>query len=201
MPETVTKTFQIFKFEELNEKAKERALSWHVENLDACYAEYIIEDAKTIGALMGWRIDAVYWSGFCSQGDGACFVGRMAYKKGCAKEVRKYAPHDIEAQRIAKEWQELQRKNFYSVGAKVTHSGRYYHAYSTSFDGFDNRENHGYLENVETEKQISEIARDFMNWIYKQLESAYEYETSVENFAELCEANDYRFTANGSFYS
>lgn len=201
MPTTVTETFEIFKFEELSEKAKERALTWHVENLEAWYAECVIDDAETIGSLMGWRIDKIYWSGFWSQGDGACFVGRMAYKKGCAKAVASYAPHDVELQRIAKEWQELQRKNFYSIGAKVTHSGHYYNAYCTRFGGFDNRENHGYLENVETEKQIAEIGRDFMNWIYKQLENAYYQETSMENFAELCEANEYRFTVDGRFYS
>ena len=197
----ITETKTIYSFEELGEKAKQKALAWHCENLDDFWAELVIEDAKEIAALMGWNIEKVYFSGFWSQGDGACFVGRMRYSKGCVNAVKKYAPKDVELHRIAKAWQDLQRKNFYSLRAKVSHRGHYYHEFCTSFDCEDIRENHGYLENVETEKEIIEIARDFMRWIYKQLQDAYEYETSEENFAELCEANEYTFLECGKMYN
>lgn len=150
---------------------------------------------------MGWNIEKIYYSGFWSQGDGACFEGCMRYAKGCANTVKKYAPRDEELHRIAQAWQDLQKKNFYSLLAIVRHRGHYYHEYCTAFDCEDTRENHGYLENAETEKAIIEIARDFMRWIYKQLENAYEYETSEDNFKELCEANNYTFLECGKMYN
>ena len=197
----ITETKTVYSYEKLSEKAKRQALQEHAENLDCFWSDATIEDVKEIAALMGWEIEKIYYSGFWSQGDGACFTGRMRYSKGCANAVKKYAPKDVELHRIAKAWQDLQRKNFYSLRAEVSRSGMYYHEYCTEFNCEDIRENHGYLENAETEKEIIEIARDFMRWIYKQLENAYEYETSEENFAELCEANEYTFLECGKMYN
>lgn len=199
--QTINETKTLYNFDELSETAKRKALQEHADHNDSYWSESTIEDAKEIAALMGWEIEKIYYSGFWSQGDGACFVGRMRYAKGCANAVKKYAPKDVELHRIAKAWQDLQRKNFYSLRANVRHRGAYYHEYCTVFDCEDTRENNGYLENVETEKEIIEIARDFMRWIYKQLENAYEYETSEDNFKELCESNGYTFLECGKMYN
>ena len=195
--QTITETKTVFSFEELSETAKRKAIQENADSNDGFFAELVIEDAKEVAALMGWNIEKVYYNGFWSQGDGACFEGRMRYAKGCANAVKKYAPRDGELHRIAQAWQELQKRNFYSLRASIKHRGHYYHEYCTTFDCQDIRENHGYLKNEETEKEIIEIARDFMRWIYKQLQDAYEYETSEENFSELCEANDYTFLECG----
>jgi hypothetical protein len=42
-----------------------------------------------------------------------------------------------------------------------------------------------------------EAARDFMDWIYRQLEAAYEFEQKDETVAENIRANEYEFTAEG----
>lgn len=199
--QVVTETKTVYSFEELSESAKQRALQRYCENLDDYWSESVIEDAKDVAALMGWNIESVYWSGFSSQGSGAQFVGTMRYKKSCAKAVKEYAPQDAGLHFIAKEWQDLQKRNFYALRAKVRSDGHYCHEYCTAFDCEDTRENHGYLENADTEKAIIEIARDFMRWIYKQLESAYDYEVSEENFKELCKGDDYTFLECGTMYN
>lgn len=143
--------------------------------------------------LWGWEIDKVFYSGFSSQGDGACFEGTMHYAKGCGKNVVAYAPKDNELHRIAKAWQATQKRAFYALSAKVKQSGHYMHSGCTSFACTDARTQWGYVENAEIEQSIIQIGRDFMDWIYNQLESAYDYETSLESFIESCEANAYEF--------
>lgn len=194
---TLTTETQAYTIRELSDKAKENAHQQWLDNFEFFGAEYVIDDAKQVAALMGWEIDKIFYSGFWSQGDGACFEGIMRYAKGCYKKVCEYAPKDTELHRIAKEWQELQKRAFYALGAKVKQSGRYMHSGCTSFDCTDTRTQWGYLENAEIEQSIIQVGRDFMDWIYKQLESAYDYETSLESFIENCDANEYEFDESG----
>ena len=198
---TETKTLEIFKYEELNDCAKANARAWYRNgDDDNFFAECVIDDAKEVAALMGWEIDKIYWSGFWSQGDGACFTGMMRYKKGCVERVAAYAPQDEKLQRIAKAWQNLQRRNFYALRASVKHRGHYQHEMCTEFECEDTRSNYGWMQNPEAEDDIKEIARDFMRWIYKRLEAEYEYSVSDEVVAENIIANEYEFTADGSIY-
>lgn len=194
---TITTKTQAYTIHELSDKAKERAHSQWLENFEFYGAEYVIEDAKEIAALMGWRIEKVFYSGFCSQGDGACFEGTIRYTKGCYKNVVAYTPKDTELHRIANEWQDIQKRAFYALSAKVKQSGHYMHSGCTSFDCMDTRTQWGYLENAEIEQSIIQVGRDFMDWIYKRLESAYDYETSLEAFIENCDANAYEFDEFG----
>lgn len=187
----------VFSYSELSESAQERARNWWrgVNAHDDFFAESIIEDAKNIAAIIGWEIKRIGYSGFSYQGDGAHFVGHMGYAKGCAKAVKAYAPQDTELHQISAAWQELQRKNFYALSATVAHNGRYQHEYCTVFDCRDSRQQHGYFDNQETEDSIKEIGRDFMRWIYRQLEREYEYQNSDNMVAEMLQF--YEFYENG----
>ena len=194
---TITTETQAYTIHELSDKSKERAHYQWLENFEFYGAEYVIGDAKQVAALIGWEIDKVFYSGFSSQGSGASFEGVMRYAKGCYKNVTNYAPKDMELHRIAKEWQDIQKRAFYALSAKVKQSGYYMHSGCTSFDCTDTRTQWGYVENGEIEQSIIQVGRDFMDWIYKQLESAYDYETSLESFIENCEANAYEFDEFG----
>lgn len=96
MKEVIIRTYT---FEELSEKAQEKARDWYRTAMyefgdyeDA--AEAVIEDAKAIGEILGIQIDRVYYSVSYSQGDGACFEGTYQYQKGSVKEIKSYAPLD-----------------------------------------------------------------------------------------------------------
>lgn len=196
-----TEALHIYTYEELSDGAKANARAWYRNgDDDNFFAECVIDDAKEVAALMGWEIDKVYYRGFSYQGDGACFEGTLRYNKGCAKLVESYAPLDKELHRIAKAWQDLQRRNFYALRASVKHRGHYQHEMCTEFDCEDTRHNYGWLQNPEAEDDIKEIARDFMRWIYKRLEAEYEYSVSDEVVEENIIANEYEFTEDGKIY-
>lgn len=144
------------------------------------WSDSVIEDAKEIGALIGFRIDSVYFSGFWSQGDGACFTGDLYYAKGASKRIREYAPRDTELHDIADRWTALQRANFYAISGTVQHSGHYYHSGCTSFEFEDARYCYGWTNGGFDEDEAKQIARDFMDWIYARLEKEYEYAQAWE---------------------
>lgn len=132
--------------------------------------EPVFDDAKTIGAMMGITIRDIHFSGFWSQGDGACFTGNLAYKTGCAKAIKSYAPQDTELHNIALAWQNAHKATGYRITGTVKQSGHYCHEYCTEFTWPDTCGDCDALE---------ETARDFMRWIYRALEREYEYQTAA----------------------
>ena len=73
---TAVKHTDVYKFSELDKSAKETAMqNWREGHLDYEWWDFVFEDATEIGKLMGIDIDQIYFSGFASQGDGACFEG------------------------------------------------------------------------------------------------------------------------------
>lgn len=189
---------EVYNYDELSEDAQEKARNWYREGDNDFWSEYTIKDAKTIGALMGIDIDKIYYSGFWSQGDGACFEGRYSYKAGSVKAVKEYAPLDEELHRIAEGLREVQRRHFYHLEARVKHSGHYYHEMCTEIEVYDERDQYSERATNEAEEGITEFLRDFMRWIYKSLEADYEAENSDETVAENIRANKYTFTEDGN---
>lgn len=206
--ETMTRT--LHKFDELSPEAQQHAL----ENQARYEAEYfdheiVFDDAATIADLFGLDIlqtyktrrngehfyaPTIYYSGFCSQGDGACFEGRYEYKRGALKAVKDYAGQDEKLHRIVEALQEIQKKNFYQLTAKCIHSGHYYNSGCMSMDV---ERSDGKEMTADAEDGVKEFLRDFADWIYKQLENEYDYRTSEEACREAIEANDYEFTEEG----
>lgn len=189
---------ELFSFSELPEDMQQKALeNLYDINVDGSFwYEDIIEDAKTIGALMGVDIDQIYFSGFSSQGDGACFTGAYSYRKGSLKAVKDYAPLDADLHSIALELYKVQRRNFYGLSASISHRGHYYHELCTDISvDYDAPNYQGMSAGAEDE--IVEALRDFMQWIYSRLESSYQYYTSEEAIKETIDANEYEFTNNG----
>jgi len=189
------KTIEInlYQFNELSESAKETAIDWYRSgNLGYNWWEFAYDDAKEIASLFGLEIDRIYFSGFWSQGDGACLTGHYKYQKGGLRAVKEHAPLDKELHRIVEELQEIQRKHFYKLECRVSHNDRYYHARSTDFDfGYD------YEPDNETEIIVRDLLRDYMDWIYNNLEKEYEYLQSDEQIIEAIKSNDYDFTIDG----
>ncbi len=189
----------LYQFHELPEDAKQYAISTYWgEDWDY---EGVFYDAKQIGKCMGIDIDDIYFRGFCSQGDGACFTGHYRYAKAGVKAVMEYAPQDKGLHRIAKELQRIQSKYFYKLRSEIKHRGHYYHEMGMSIetihtDGDMNRYDcRGPSD--DDENDIKEALRDFARWIYTRLKEQYEYETSEEAVLEACEENGYEFDSKG----
>jgi hypothetical protein len=206
VPETITQT--VYSFDELSPSAKDRALSWYRELVDTDdISDSVYSDAEEIAQLLGIEFKqravklmsgetryepCIWWSGFGSQGDGACFEGSYAYNLGSVAAIKAYAPQDAELHRIASELAAIQRRNFYRSTATIRHRGHYYHEYCTAIEVES-------VHTLEDEKAIAETLRSFMRWIYRQLEAENDYQTSEENVAEMITANEYRFYEDGRY--
>jgi hypothetical protein len=183
----------VFQFSELSDDAKAKALDANrIVESTHFDGEGTIEDAKEIGAILGIEIDKIYYSGFWSQGDGACFEGSYTYKAGSEKAIKEYAPLDKDLHNIARDLRLASASHFYRLKTSVTHRGHYYHKFCTVIDSW-NKETGNEVES----DAIAEALRDFMDWIYKQLQADYDYRTSDGTIIEMIEANDYEFYEDG----
>jgi hypothetical protein len=202
MPTTIETT--VYTFAELTDAAKERARDWFRQGMESDWYEFVYECADEVAGMLGIEIDrksyktmggrtatspAIYFSGFSSQGDGACFEGRYSYRKGALAAVKSEFPTDTDLHQIAKDLQEVQRRNFYQLSARVQHTGRYSHEYSTSIDVWKE-------DDIDCPELVDAL-RSFMRWIYKMLEAEYDYQTSDEQVDESILANEYTFTEEG----
>lgn len=184
-----------FEYDELEESAKKKAIEDLYDiNTNFDWWDSVVDDAKQIGAIMGIEIENIYFSGFSSQGDGACFEGFYRYNKGSRKELKDYAPVDEKLHRIVQNLFDVQRRNFYALQARIKHSGHYYHKYCTDISV---ERDDGIEITSETEKRVTEILRDFMEWIYRTLEKEHDYLHTREAIEDTIQANDYKFTEEG----
>lgn len=203
-----TKTYNTYKFDELTDKQKEKAIyNLRDINVDSDFwHECVIEDRTAKLIDYGFEGVKIYFSGFFSQGDGTCFIATLDNEgllKFLTKEktLSKY-PTLVKA---------LKTPTIY-VNIKITHSDRYYHAYSTSIEDYtemqDNSELESKLLQEYTEWNKTFFDRDARNgrigWyidecedIYKHLRTEYEYQTEDYAIIETIQANDYDFTEDG----
>ena len=184
-----TKVINTYTVEELEGHAKEKALEWLRDSLGYGWWDFVFEDAKKCASILGIEIDNIYFSGFWSQGDGACFSGSFSYAKGWKKTLLDYAPIDAELLRIGKELQAIQKSFFYSLSGAIECNDRY-KTTKAVFHWSDNIPE-------DTEDNINQVFSDFSAWIYKNLRAEYEWLTSEECLTEDARANDWRFDENG----
>jgi hypothetical protein len=198
----------VFKFSELTDSAKEKAREWWRTTSDF-ELDHVIDDAATVADLFGLDIrkktvrlmngktraePAVYWSGFWSQGDGASYEGAYAYCTGALHSVKNYAPQDADLHAIVRRLQKVQARNFYRLTAEIDQSGRYVHEMTMRFDV--SRTDYQTVSVADGE-ELSDCLRDFARWIYRALETEWEYQASDEAIDELMECNGYEFTEEG----
>ena len=210
MPKKRVTIKEVYQFDELSDEAKERAREWYRQGNcdDSFWSECTIDAAKEIGKLLGMDIDKVYFSGFWSQGDGACFEGTWRAGDIKLEKLKEYAPQDKELQRIGEQLAELAVK--YPDGYfRVKHRGHYSHSGCTSFDvelpndqeqelEYDSPEYKALqVELGEDEDSLIELARDYMNWIYQRLEADWEWQNADEQVDENIRANEYEFLEDG----
>ena len=205
------RTIKIYQFDELDDKAKERAREWYRQGNcdDSFWSECTIDDAKEIGKYMGMDVDKVYFSGFWSQGDGACFEGTWRASDVKADKLKEYAPQDKELHRIVDGLAEL-AKEYPDGYFKVKHRGHYSHSRCTSFDvelpceqeeelEYDSPEYKALQVKLgKDEDTLIELARDFMDWIYRALEKDWDYQNSDEQVDEAIRLNEYEFLEDGT---
>ena len=167
----------------------------HIDWWDSTY-EMFKEDMKE----QGIEVERMYFSGFCSQGDGACFEGQL-------RDVplfleKNYKPDDYPMIRKLLD-------NGGSVVLNVHHQGPYYHEncigtsiradrleycvdMPTEFHEQIVEQWDKELDNeiVDFEKQSIDIFKNHMRELYRKLEQEYDHLTTDEAVTETIIAND-----------
>ena len=203
----------VFTLDELDDSAKERARQWWRDAMDSSdYADHVIEDAGQVAELFGIEFKkhpvklmggstrqdpCVWWSGFSSQGDGASFEGWFKPRGGNFARLCEYAPQDAVLKEIAIDLDRIwSLSEGFPVSCRITTSGGYSHSNTMDFelsaDDDVSEEAFGKLEDA-----IPPVLRRFADWIYRQLEAEYEYQSSDEQVDDMLVNNGYTFDESG----
>lgn len=177
---------EVYQFAELSKEAQERAISSIGGKVSGRYLSdytfYEVENAESkLGLLFGFEGAKVLFSGFGSQGDGACFTATgINFETLINVQFPKY-------KRLIP---------FYVAGVltgEISHNFRYYHERSTRIDF----EIHYSVNYPNVENLLSAFERDFKVWyysfckdIYKALEAEHDNIFAVEFQKELIENDD-----------
>ncbi|MBU0564901.1 MAG: antitoxin of toxin-antitoxin stability system [Gammaproteobacteria bacterium] len=202
------KQYLIYTFDELSEAAKEKAREWYRDGqLDYDWWDFVYEQADTAAKHLGIDIDrkgkhtpAIYFSGFSSQGDGACFEGTYRYKKGWRSALlHEFGPGDTlnELLSIGQSLQEIQSKQFYKLEATCRHRGHYQHSGCMSVEV--THADSMYRDIGDAEDDIKDQLRLFADWIYDRLEQEHDWLTADEQSDESMRAGGYTFNEDGGF--
>ena len=185
----------LYKFDELSTQAKKRAIISFQEDDSYLYYDWYqdtINDFETILELIGYYNITCYFSGFYSQGDGACFSARFSREKRCLQKVKSYCPKE---EKILDIVEQIQSEIPLHEEYEIKHSGHYYHEYCT---------NVYYLGDDEKAEQLDErfleLSRQLMRILYEKLNTEYDYLNSDEAITEYIKANNYEFTEDGELY-
>ncbi|BED49497.1 hypothetical protein VEE48_07310 [Escherichia coli] len=206
-------TTTVYTLDELScPSAREKARDWYrVHHSDSNWYENVYEDFRAVCGIFGidlrqrvFRLSngrfmeepCIWFSGFCSQGDGACFEGRWHWQSATARRLREYATQDHELHRIADALQAVQKRNFWQLQAEIHHRGRYCHPYSMDITVTRNSPT-GQAMTADAEAAVSEALRDLAFWLYRQLENEYDRLTSDAAVDEALLINEYTFTEAG----
>lgn len=185
-------------FDQLSERAKEKAREKEREHV--CYYDWwdnVYEDAIHMGSLMGISIDArgLNFSCFSNQGDGASFTGLYEHTPNAAEKITaECGGQDLELIRIASELTAFQVANRMqyetTVNARIGKTGRSCHSMTMNIevmlDSWDDA-CPDVTDDVfdDLSETLLTLMRDFADWIYKQLETEYDYLSSDKYIDEI----------------
>jgi hypothetical protein len=216
-----------YTYEQLTDEAKENVKQWWWEHgAEHEWWDCAYEDFKEDGKAFGFDVGKMHFSGFYSQGDGACWSGHI--------DVVAWLRSHTEDSIGREAWIQLINEDFTDKNLPIGYSdGRYYHSGTMSigywdsvldgngddltgsdallikdsiFQGMHYRDLMSLIMSddacqYKTMQDLAEAievsARDYADELYKQLREEYEYITGEENLIEMCNINDWRFDEEG----
>lgn len=211
---TITTNTDVYEFRELPPEAQKRAVS-DIQNderyLDYPWHEYIIENfIEEKLKPEGWNTDEkdVYYSGFWSQGDGACFEGSLDVQKYLEhhKLIEKYPLCYYLACNGPAIYGKIHKNSY---GNHYSHERtRYFELESESFDSYivvegllkAEEEDRFNKEFKALEEDIEDSRLTHSHTLYRDLEAEYEHLNSDESIIDHIISNDYQFLINGKQY-
>jgi hypothetical protein len=180
----------LYQFKELSKEAQAKALETYRDiNTDYEWYDYIFEEWKEKLKKLGYEDAEILFSGFGSQGDGACFTAEV------------YLKHWLKKHKLEKKYKKLFQEAD-DVKITIKHSWRYSYSSSTDVDyewyGDAERLTDKLEDNIlEVIELIKEEREKLGDKIYKELDDTYYNLIGDEAIADTLEVNEYDFTDDG----
>lgn len=201
---TVTKEFEIYKYNELTEKAKEEVKRWY---LNGQSAEIFTEDCKyDLEVLFGKNdLEVQYSLGYC-QGDGFNIYGKISAEQifNCLKVID--VPNLLNFKDMLTEEEKKTILEYAEEcgDIELPYNNRYCYSLADYIDIADEWGwylEEGYNEGLveKFEQMVIDVFESLCN-LYEENGYKYFYEISEEDLEECCEANEYEFLADGTFF-
>jgi hypothetical protein len=210
-------------YNDLPNRIQEHIRNKYIESLDYEWWDCVYEDAKEKGYELGFDIGRINFSGFYSQGDGACWSGQI----DIVQWLRSHTEDSIGLEA----WVQLIREEFLYKHIPVGYSSNYYSHSGTMSCGYwdgvfhDDLEgddallrqdsifqgmhyqdllsiilhdnNMPYKNMSELAEAVEQSARDYADKIYDDLRKEWEYLCSEEVMLEHFDANGIMFNEDG----
>ena len=210
-------------YAELSDKAKQKVQYQYYQSLDYEWWDGVYECAKADGYELGFDIGRIFFSGFCSQGDGASWSGHI----DIVGWLRAHCEDSIGLEA----WVQLVREHFIEKHIPVGANGHHYCHSGTMSVGFwegvfgtglDEDEallredsifqgmhyqdllslilhdpNMPYKNMGELADAAEQSAKDYADDIYKQLEKEWDYLCSEAVMIEHFDCNEIYFDEEG----
>lgn len=214
MPRIKKTEVTVYKFEELSDKAKEKARDWYREgNDDTFWAENVVEDFESVLTACGYSVErargstsqpAIYWEGFAHQGSGASFnASWRASDVNVAtliadRPVTYKDEHNVEqrCESNARLVPMLERMDKLAQADREaygnTKASNRYHNQSTEYATDEDVQGV-----VERENEFDSLCDDLAAYLYWSLDKENDYQNSDEVVDENITINEYEFTVDG----
>jgi hypothetical protein len=180
-----TVELKIYSFNELSDKAKEKARYWYRSLQDSSDFQSTRDDIISVALLCGFKDADIAWSvGYC-QSDHATLEGRWAAVRVRIETIKQDRPDDVRLHQIAEQFAELARQN---PAMSFVTNDRYI------VGDIDEPEQ----EDVYNDTRIA--VQSLNTWAYEQLREQADWLHSEECVDESIIANDYEFTKDGENY-
>lgn len=183
----------VYELDEVKEKAIEKNRYINVDFDE--WHDFCIEEWKENLEKAGFSDSKICYSGFYSQGDGACF-DCACFDISRLMENLEFT--DEEKARI------LEIQDEFSISIEKNGHANYYSHEKTRFLNIDCF----YIENesdenllFKLEEQLEQLRLDFCYKIYKDLNDEFDYLTSDSAVYDTLQANEYFFEENGEIFS
>lgn len=205
----IKREIELFSYSELTGKAKDKAREWWLECIDSDhYAESVTEGFKEALIEVGIGVTDTFFSGFWSQGDGACFDFKGVNWKKLREAPIGESPYAADLgffRRDAKNALRLVNYTpdlWHAESRVVNH--HYYHEKSrvVNLDLCDtgSRGNADRLNKVfkDLESDLNTLIQRLSRGLYDQLKAGYDECTSEESISDVMDLNKYTFLADGT---
>jgi hypothetical protein len=202
------KIVKVYQFDELEERAKERARDWYRGCMDVSdWSSVVLDELPTIAGMLGITVrmrdyktiggltrSELAVSFDLDRGQYFAFSGQYVYAPDAPTKIRNYI-NDPKLHAIVDDLETIQAFNFGGLQATIADT------YDRLTIDVEQPED---VERQPTEREIAlveDAIKRFAAWILHQLQESYDYAHSDEAIDENIRANEYEFRENGSRFT